>query len=174
VSGRTQWLLAASLWVIAGFAFPFLTPATNLLSRDLQQYLAAAAGMSDELAYRVTFTIVRVPLTAVLAIVIAAVQCAVVLAVRPLARRWFTAAATAASISVLIWLPTTLIVAQFVGDIFPEPVRALLLTLGAGLLAGLVSFNQRRHTRRAVTAPEPFVMTSVLAAVLGALGGWAF
>jgi hypothetical protein len=79
----------------------------------------------------------------------------------------------AASISVLIWLPTTLIAAQSFGQTFPEPVRALLLTFGAGLLAGLASLNQRRTMRRAVSVPASFVVWSVLAAVLGALGGWA-
>jgi hypothetical protein len=170
---RTHWLLAAWLWVIAGFAFPFLTPATNFLSLAMQRQLAATAGISDELAYRVAFTIVRVPLTALLAIVIAAAQCGVVPAVPPLARRWLTASAMAASISVLIWLPTTLIAAQSFGQTFPEPVRALLLTFGAGLLAGLASLNQRRTMRRAVSVPASFVVLSVLAAVLGALGGWA-
>jgi len=168
-----QWLLAGSLWIIAGFTFPFLTPATNLLSSGPQQYLSAAADMSDELAYRVTFTIVRVPLTAVLATVIALMQCAVVPAVRSLTRRWLIATATGASVSVLIWLPTTLIVAQIVGDTFPEPVRALLLTFGAGLLAGLVSLMQRRATRQALTVPKDFIATSIVAAVVGAFGGWA-
>jgi hypothetical protein len=168
-----QWRLAASLWLIGGFAFPLLTPATNLLLRDIQQYLAAAAGMSDELAYRVTFTIVRVPLTAGLATMIATMQCAPLPAVRPLFRRWLTAAAIGASVSVLIWLPTTLIAAQFFGDIFPEAVRALLLTFGAGLLAGLVSLAQRRITRRVVAVPQGFVPTGAGAAILGAFGGWA-
>ena len=167
-----QWRLAASLWFIGGFAFPLLTPATNLLSRDIQQFLAAAAGMSDELAYRVAFTIVRVPLTAVLAVAIAAMQCAVVHGVRPVARHWLIAAAIAASVSVLIWLPTTLIAARLVGETFPEPVRVLLLTFGAGLLAGLVSLAQRRSTRHVVTVPQRFVPTSAGAAILGALGGW--
>jgi hypothetical protein len=168
-----QWRLAASLWFIGGFAFPLLTPATNLLSRDIQQYLAAAAGMSDELAYRVTFTIVRLPLTAGLATVIAAMECAAVPAVRPLFRRWLIAATTGASVSLLIWLPTTLIAAQFFGDVFPEPVRVLLLTFGAALLAGLVSLAQRRTTRRLVTVPQRFISTRVGAAIVGALGGWA-
>jgi hypothetical protein len=173
VDRPAHWLVAGALWIIAGFAFPFITPATNFLSRNLQQYLAAAAGMSDELAYRVAFTIVRLPLTAVLAMAIVALQCAVVSEVRPLARRWLIAAATRASVSVLIWLPTTLIVAQIAGDSSPEPVRALLLTFGAGLLAGLVSFAQRQTTRRVVTIPQRFVPTSVGAAIVGALGGWA-
>jgi hypothetical protein len=167
-----HWLVAASLWSIAGFAFPFITPATNLLSRILQPYLAAAAGMSEELAYLVAFTIVRVPLTAALAVAIAAMQCAVVPGLRPMARRWLIAAATAASVSVLMWLPTTLIAAQLVGETFPEPVRALLLTFGAGLLAGLVSLAQRRTTRRAITVPQRFVSTGVGAAIIGAFGGW--
>jgi hypothetical protein len=168
-----QWRLAASLWLIGGFAFPLLTPATNLLLRDIQQYLAAAAGMSDELAYRVTFTIVRVPLTAALAVAIAATQCALAPSVRPVARRWIVAAATGASVSVLIWLPTTLIAAQLVGETFSEPVRVLLLTFGAGLLAGLVSLAQRRITRRVVAVPQGFVPTGAGAAILGAFGGWA-
>ena len=168
----SRWQLAASLWVIAGLAFPFVTPATNLLSAPFQ-YLGTTAGMSDELAYRVAFTIVRVPLTALLAIAIAATQCAIVPDVRRLARQWLTAAAAAASVSVLIWLPTTLITAQFVGDTFPEPARALLLTFGAALLAGLVSFAQRRTARRAVAVPGSFVVLGVLAAILGAFAGWA-
>jgi hypothetical protein len=173
VSGRTQWLVAASLWVIAGFAFPFLSPATNLFARDLQQYLATTAGMSDELAYRVAFTIVRVPLTAVLATVIAAMQSAVVPRLRPLAQRWLSAAAAAGCVSTLIWLPTTLIAAQLVGNTSQGTVRLFLLTFGAGLLAGLVSFTQRRTTRPAVTVPGSFTATGVLASVLGASGGSA-
>jgi hypothetical protein len=164
--------LAALLWFIAGFAFPLLTPATNLLSRDIQQYLATAAGMSDELAYRVTFTIVRVPLTAALAVAIAATQCALAPSVRPVARRWIVAAATGASVSVLIWLPTTLIAAQLVGETFSEPVRVLLLTFGAGLLAGLVSLAQWRITRGILSVPAGHLWTVVVAAVLGVVGWW--
>jgi hypothetical protein len=167
------WRLAASLWVIAGLAFPFLTPATNLLSRAVQQYVAASSGMSDELAYFVTFTIVRVPLTAGLGVVIAGMQCVLLPGVRPFARRWLVAAAGAACIATLIWLPTTLIAAQLVGDTSQGPIRLLLLTWGAGLLAGLVSFTQRRTTRRTIAVPGSFVATSVLTAVLGAFGGWA-
>jgi hypothetical protein len=169
----SQWRLALSLWFVAGFAFPFITPATNQLARNLQEYLAAAGGTSDELAYRVAFTMVRVPLTAALTVVIAAMQCAVVPAVRPMARRWLMVTATAASVSVLIWLPTTLIAAQIVGETFPEPVRVLLLTFGAGLLAGLVCFSQRRSVRRAVATPQRFVQIGTGAAIVGALGGWA-
>jgi hypothetical protein len=165
--------MAASLWVIAGFAFPFLTPATNLLSAYVLPSLVARAGMADELAYRVAFTIVRLPLTAVLAVAIAAAQYAVIPDVWPVVRRWLAVAAPAALLAVLIWLPTTLIVSQFVGATFPEPVRVLLLTFGAGLLAGLVSVAQRRTARRVVTVPGSFVATAILAAILGALGGWA-
>ena len=168
----SHWRLAPSLWLIAGLAFPFLTPATNVLSRDLQQYLSAT-GMSDELAYRVAFTIVRVPLTGLLGVVIAAMQCVLVPRVRPLARRWLAAAAAAACVSALMWLPTTLIAAQFVGDTSQGTIRPLLLTFGAGLLAGLVSFAQRRTARRALAVHEWFVATAVAMAVLGALGGWA-
>jgi hypothetical protein len=169
----SRWLAAASLWIISGFAFPFLTPATNLLSRDLQQYLAGATGMSDELAYRVLFTFIRVPLTALLAMMIAATQCVVLPSVRPLARRWLTAAALAASVSVLMWLPTTLIAVQFVGETFPQSVRTLLLTFGAGLLAGLVCFTQQQTMRRVVTIPGAALPIGVLAAMLGALAGGA-
>ena len=56
--------------------FPFLTPATDALSEGLQRYLSSVAGMSDELAYRVAFTIIRIPLTAALGALIAAAQCA--------------------------------------------------------------------------------------------------
>jgi hypothetical protein len=173
VERPSRWSLAISLWFVAGLAFPFITPTTNFLSSNLQAYLAVAGGMSDELAYRVAFTIVRVPLTVALAVAIAAMQCAVVPAVRPMARRWLVVTATAASVSVLIWLPTTLIAAQIVGETFPEPVRLLLLTFGAGLLAGLASFTQRRTMRRAVAIPQRFVLTGTGTAIVGALGGWA-
>jgi hypothetical protein len=129
--------------------------------------------MSDELAYYVTFTIVRVPLTAVLGMVIATMQCVIVAAVRPLARRWLNAAAAAACVSTLIWLPTTLIVARFVGDTSQGAIRLLLLTFGAALLAGLVTLAQRRAIRRALAVPAGSLRTAVLAAVLGAFVGWA-
>jgi hypothetical protein len=171
---RTRWLRAASLWGLAGFAFPFLTPVTNLFARDLQQYLGASAGMSDdELAYRVAFTVVRVPLTAVLAMAIAGMQYGVAPGVRGMARRWLAAAGIAACVAVLIWLPTTLITAQLVGDISRAAVRTPLLMFGAGLLAGLVCATQRRTTRWAIAVPGSFVATGLLAAILGALAGSA-
>jgi hypothetical protein len=164
--------MASLLWAAAGFLFPFLTPVTALLSEGLQRSLSTATSMSEELAYRVAFTLVRIPLTALLAIVVAVVQCALVNSVRPLAARWITAAAVGASISTLIWLPTTLVALQLAGNDY-DRIRTFLLVPGAGLFAGLVSFAQWRAVRRRVTLPGHYVVISLLAASVGVLGDLA-
>lgn len=164
---RSPWLVASSVWVLAGFVFPFLTPATEQLSAGLQRTLSSTAGMSGELAHRVAFTIVRIPLTAMLAVLVATVQCAVASGVRPLARRWIVAAALGGCIATLIYLPSTLVALQIWGDISGATVRRLLFVTGAGLLAGLVSFLQRRRARAQVVVPSWFVVASVLAAAVG-------
>ena len=128
--------------------------------------------MSGELAYRVAFTVFRIPLTAVLALLAAAAQCGVVRGVRPLARRWIIAAAVGACVSTLIWLPSSLMVFQIAGS--DETVLRLLTVSGAGLLSCLVSLSQRRAARRDIFVPGSFVAVSVLAAVLGVVGALAF
>src|SRR5262245_7576836 len=89
---RARWLSGSLLWVMAGFVFPVLAPATRQLSCGLQRYLSSSAGMPEELAFRVAFTIVRIPLTAVVVILLAAAQCVLLQSVKPIARRWITAA----------------------------------------------------------------------------------
>lgn len=167
---RTQWLGASLVWIIAGFVFPLLTPATALLSQTLQRYLSSGAGMSDELAFRVAFTVVRIPLTVVLGVLVAATQYAMVRDVRPLARRWAAAAAIGACTSTLIFLPSSLVALRIAGTISEGLIRILLLVPGAGLFGGLVSFLQRRAARGSVFVPGWFVGAGVLAAGLGVCG----
>lgn len=155
--------------------FPFLNSATTLLSGGLQRYLSSPDGMSEELAFRVAYTISRVPVTAVLCMLVAASQCAVVRDVRPWALRWIAAATAGACISTLIYLPSTLVALQVFGNISDGIVRMFLLVVpGAGLLAGIVSFLQRRTARRNVVAPGWFVAASVVAAMIGVIGGSQF
>ena len=156
-------------WTIAGFAFPLLTPATAFLSRGLQPYLISVTGMSDELAYYVGFTLCRVPLTAVLGMLVAAVQCTMVEDVRPSAWRWIITAGIASCIATLIWLPTSLVARQIAGGALDENERLLLLVFGAGTLGGLAAFAQRRAVP-AIAAPRWLVPMSALAAVIGVLG----
>ena len=167
---RTNWLRGSLVWIVAGLVFPLLTPATNLLSRGLQRYLSSGAGMSDELAQRVAFTILRIPLTAVLATLVAAFQCALLPGIRPRSR-WIVAAAVGACIATLIFLPSNLVALSITGNISEGMIRVFLLAVpGAGLLAGLVCFLQRWVVRRQVLVPASFVVASGLAAVFGVLG----
>jgi hypothetical protein len=171
VSGE-RWILASLIWVAAGFLFPFLTPATAALSEGLTRSLSAAAGMSSELAYRVAFTLVRLPLTALLAIVVAIAQAALLNGVRPFARRWIIAAVVGAIVSTLVWLPTTLVALQIAGNDY-DRIRMLLIVPGAGLFAGLVALAQWRAVRGRAAVPGQYVVVSALAAALGVLGEFA-
>lgn len=169
-----RWLAAGSIWIAAGVAFPFLAPATTWLSEGLQRYLTSAAGMADELALRVAFTIFRIPLTAVLGMLVAAAQCAIVRDLRPLARRWVVAAAVGACIATLIFLPSSLAALAIAGDMSQGPARIFLLVVpGAGLLGGLVSIAQRRTARAHLAVPGWLAGASAAAAVLGVLGSVA-
>src|SRR5688572_27187838 len=119
--------------------FPFLNSATTLLSGGLQRYLSSPDGMSEEMAFRVAYTIIRVPVTAVLGMLVAASQCAVVRDVRAWPFRWIAVAAAGACIATLLYLPSTLIALQIFGNLSDGFVRMFLLVVpGAGLLAGLV------------------------------------
>jgi hypothetical protein len=167
-----RWLPVSLIWIAGGFAFPLLNPATAMLSGGLQRYLSSSAGMSDELALRVAFTLVRIPLTVVLGILIAGTQCVVARSMRLPPRRWITAAAIAACIATLIFLPSTLVAQQVYGDTTRGPIRVVLLLIpGAGLLGALVSFMQKRSVRKEVFVPGGFVAASLVAAVVGVLVG---
>ena len=168
---RARWLMTSLIWIPAGFVFPFLTPATVLLSPGLQRLLSSAAGMSEEMAYYVAFTCVRIPLTMVLGILVAALQCAVLRSLRPLARRWVIAAAAGACISTLIFLPSSLVASRIAGNTTDQRVQLFLLVVpGVGLLGALVSFLQGRAVGRKVSVPRWFLAASALAAILGLLG----
>jgi len=166
--GRARWLVATSIWIVAGFLFPLLTPATATLVAGLQRFLSSATGFSDELAYRVAFTLFRVPLTALLGILVAVAQCAVVPGVRPLARRWLIASAVGAAASTLVLLPSSLVLLQITGASV-ETIRLFLTLPGAALLGGFVSFLQRRTARARLWVPAWFVVASVSGATAGAL-----
>ena len=171
MASRERWLAAGSIWIAAGFAFPSLAPATTWLSEGLQRYLSSTAGMADELALRVAFTVVRIPLTAGLAALVAAAQCAVVRDLRPLGRRWVVAAAVGACIATVIFLPSSLAALAIAGDISHGPVRVFLLVVpGAGLLGGAVAVGQRRTARAHLAVPGWLAGASAAAAVLGVLG----
>ena len=167
-----RWRVASLIWLVAGFAFPFLAPATASLSAGLTRYLRTAAGMDEELAFRVAFTIFRIPLAALLAIGVAAVQGALLRSIRPVIRRWFVAAAIGASIATLIYLPSGLLAIQIAGEPLSEAVSLLVLVPGAGMHAGLVSILQRRASRRKVFVPGRFILISVLSAAVGAFIGF--
>ena len=170
-SGRHSgaWLAAGGLWVAGGFAFPLLSPATAQLSQGLQDLLTSTGGMSGELAYYVAFTILRIPLTASLAALIAAGQCILIRGLP--ARRWIVVAASGACVATLIFLPTTLVTLQLYGDISRGLIRAgLLVVPGAGLLGGFVSSIQKRSVRKKVLVPGQYVAVSVAAALAGVLG----
>jgi hypothetical protein len=163
-----SWLSSSLIWIIGGFIFPFLTPATAFFSEGLQRYLSSMAGMPDELAFRVAFTLIRIPLTAALAMLVATAQWAMMRGVRPLARRWLIASAVGACASTLIFLPSGLVALQIAGDISGGLARTFLLSVpGAGLLGGFVSALQRRATRAEVFIPASFVAANVLSAALG-------
>jgi hypothetical protein len=164
------WLLASSVWIVVGFFFWSLGPATGALSEGLQRYLSSAAGMSEEMAQRVAFTIVRIPLTAVLGMLVAAVQCTLMRDVRSLACRWIIAAAVGGCIATLIYLPSTLMALEIWDSLSDDTPRRLLFTTGAGLLAGLVSLLQRRTARADLVVPGWFVAANVLAAGIGYFG----
>src|SRR5688572_16069492 len=94
-SAPARGLVASLVWIVAGFLYPLLGPTTDALAAaGLLPFLISAMGFSDELlAYRVAFTLIRIPLTALLGILVAMAQCAVVPGVQPLARRWLVASA---------------------------------------------------------------------------------
>ena len=120
----------------------------------------------DELAYRVAFTLIRIPVTAVFAMLVALLQFAMMREVRLPARRWIVAAGIGACIATLIWLPFTLVLLQvFAGNALAIQVRVA----GAVLLGGLVAFLQRRAVREEVWLPRRFVVASVAAAIAGVL-----
>jgi hypothetical protein len=158
---------AASVGILAGLLFPLLGPLTLLLVPGLQPYLVSAAGMSEDMAFYVAFTIFRIPLTAVLGVLLAAAQCGLVSGLRPFARRWVIAAAIAAGISALLWLPSSLVVVRTVGDTFAT--RVALLIYGAGLLGGIVSFFQSKAVRKRLRVPGWFVPASLAATIVGAI-----
>ena len=64
-SGHLRWQAASLTWIVAGFLYPLLAPATVSLVTSLQNLLVSTAGFSDVLlAQRVAFTVLRVPLAA--------------------------------------------------------------------------------------------------------------
>ena len=168
----SRWRAASLIWLVAGFVFPFLSPATASLSAGLTRYLSTTTEMDDELAFRVAFTIFRIPLAALLAIGVAAVQAALLRGIRPILRRWLIAAAIGASLATLIYLPSGLLAVQIAGEPLSDAVNLLLLIPGSGMHAGLVSILQRRAGRRKVVVPGRFIVMSVLAAALGAFIGF--
>jgi hypothetical protein len=171
VDKGVRWLAAGSLWWLGGLLFPLLTPPTDAAARSLQHYLSSS-GLSGELGYQVAFTLVRVPLTAALGMLVALMQCVLAPAVRPFSRRWIVAAAAGGAASTLIWLPSTLVALKIAGDISRDAVRVPLLAWGAGLLGGLASFLQQRAARARAFPPSWLVAASTLASVCGALAGW--
>jgi hypothetical protein len=166
-NSRAPWLAASAIWMIAGLIFPLLAPATLALQPGFQRYLVSVASMSEEMAFYVAFTVFRIPLTALLGILLAAAQCALVPGVRPFTQRWVISAAIGACISTLIFLPSSLVVRQTVGDTFLGAM--ILLLTGPGLLGGLVSFVQSKAVRGRILVPGWFVAGCIAAAVPGAL-----
>jgi hypothetical protein len=171
IAGHAQWQIASLLWVVAGLLFALLTPATATLTAALQPLLISAMGLSDELlAYRVAFTVFRVPLTALLGILVAVAQCAVVPGIRMWARRWLIASTVGAALSSLVLLPTSLMLIEIAGTPSPEMARVFLALWGTALFGGLVSVFQRRTVRGRFQVPPWFVLAGVLGTLAGAFG----
>jgi hypothetical protein len=124
--------------------------------------------MESEMAYYVAFTIARVPVTAVLGILVAAAQCAVIGVLRPVTRRWIVAAGIGAGLSTLIWLPSTLVARQVSGGTLEGAVLTLMMMVGAGLICGIVSLLQWQAVRSSVSLPGWVVVASMAAAAAGA------
>jgi hypothetical protein len=157
-------------FIIAGFLLPLLGTATVSLAAGIQPLLVSAGGFSDELlAYRVAFTLIRLPLTAFLGVLVAAAQNAIVPDVQPLARRWLMAAAIGGLVSALILLPSSLVLIAITGNASPEMLRLFLALAGAALFGGFVSFFQRWTARRKLDLPGWFVAAGVLGTTAGAL-----
>ena len=168
--GHARWRVVSLIWIVAGFLFPLVTPSTTTLAAGLQPLLSSTLGISDELlAYRVTVTVVRVPLTAVFGILVAVAQCAVLPGVRPLARRWLSASAVGAAVSTLVLLPSSLILIEIAVSSSLD-MRMFMALAGAALFGGFVSFFQRRAVRGRLWLPAWFVVASVLGATAGAFG----
>jgi hypothetical protein len=157
-----------SIWIVAGMAFPFVTPVTLRLSTPLEPLLVSSAGMAEEMAYYVAFTIARIPVTAALGAVVAAAHCAAIPQIRPIARRWIIAGAVGAAIATIIWLPSTLIARGLSGGTLDGVTLTLILMFGAALLCGLVSLAQRQALRNRFLLPGWIVVTSLAAAAIGA------
>jgi hypothetical protein len=163
-----RWLAAGLIWILAGLFYPALSPATAAAAAVLQRVLNSALGWSDELAFRVAFTVLRVPLMVLFGMLVGVFQCAEAPALRRLLRRWLSASAVGAAVSTLIFLPSSLILRQVTGLTFEE-TRVPLTLLGAALLSGLISFLQRRAARRQLPLPALFVVVSVTGMTLGVL-----
>lgn len=120
------------------------------------------------MAYYVAATIIRIPLTAVLGVLVAAAQCAVIREMRPVARRWIVAAALGAAVSTLIWLPSTLVAREIAGGTVEGTVLTLMLMVGAALMCGLVWLVQWQGVGEKVFIPGGIVVASLVAAAIGA------
>jgi hypothetical protein len=154
-------------WIVAGFLFPLLTPATDALTTILQPFLSSVSGLSNEvLAFRVTVTFVRLPLTGLFGLLVAAGQYAVVPGVGPFARRWLIASATGGAVSTLVLLPASLILIQIM-------TRTFFVLLGALLFGVLVALSQRRAVRGKSAVPAWFIVAGALGTPAGAFLGLA-
>jgi hypothetical protein len=166
-----QWQIAIFIWLVAGLLFALLTPATEALTEALQPLLISALGFSDELlAYRVAFTVFRVPLTALLGMLVAATQCAVVPGIGRWVWRWLIASAVGAALSSLVLLPTTLVLLEIASGSSIETISIFLALWGTALFGGFVSVLQRRVVRGRLQVPPWFVVAGVLGTLAGAFG----
>jgi hypothetical protein len=168
--GHAPWLVGSLIWIAAGFLFAWLGVATNTLATALQPLLVSTMGFSDELlAYRVAFTLIRLPLTALVGILVALAQCAVVPAVRPLARRWLIASAVGGAVSAFVLLPSSLALIEIAGNSSPERVRTFLALWGPALFGGFISLFEQRTARGRLWVPAWVIVGGVLGAVAGAI-----
>jgi hypothetical protein len=151
-----------------GVPFPL---ATNTLATGLQPFLISTMGFSDELlAYRVAFTVIRLPLAALMGVLIALAQCAVVPGARLLVRRWLIASVVGAAVSTLVFLPSSLVLTEIAGSSSPGMVRILLALWGPALFSGFILVFERRMAQGTLRLPSWFVVAGVLGAMLGAVG----
>lgn len=167
-----RWLLAsAPLWALAGLLSPLIPPLVDSPVRGFHHFLNQVIGLPDQIAYRLAFAALQVPMIILLGVIVAAAQLLVLRGVRPWARRWMQAAAAGGAItSAAGWMVGSLVPLPMMnqgGDIWLLIFHYLLRGV---LLGAFISIAQRWSMRERVLVPAWFVLASSLAGAAGAFG----